>query len=194
MSLIIALLCVRMLHYFGTDSSDYFQPEIYVDRLVVLRVHIAAAIVAALAGPLQFVPAFRNKFRAAHRTLGKVYIIAVLIGAVFGLLIATTALGGAVSQAGFSALAIFWAGATVMAYRSIRARDIAAHKRWMIRSFALTFAFVMLRIIFGTLEFGVGLDHVTAFQIAAWACWIPNLLVVEYVMRGGRTPAQSNPA
>lgn len=186
MSLLCVILAVRTLHYFGGDTSNYFQPDIYIDRIVVLRVHIAAGIVAVLAGPIQFVPAFRNRFRAAHRTLGKVYIISVLLAALLALVIATTALGGVVSQAGFSAMAICWAGTTMMAYRRIRNRDIIGHKRWMARSFAITFAFVMLRVIFGTLEFGVGLDHVTSFQITAWACWIPNLLIVEYAIRRGR--------
>jgi len=188
MALLCVLLVVTTLHYFGTDRSMYFQPDVYMDRIAVLRVHIVAGIIAALTGPLQFWPAFRNRFRAAHRTLGKAYIVAVLTGALFGLAIATTAKGGVVSQAGFSTLALLWAGATVVAYRRIRAGDVAGHRRWMIRSFALTFAFVTLRLIFPVLQFGAGLDQTSAFQITAWACWIPNVLVVELALQRGRVP------
>ena len=78
MALLCVLLVVTTLHYFGTDRSMYFQPDVYMDRIAVLRVHIVAGIIAALTGPLQFWPAFRNRFRAAHRTLGKAYIVAVL--------------------------------------------------------------------------------------------------------------------
>lgn len=185
MTLLCVMLVITTLRYFGSDSEVFFQPDIYLDRIVALRLHIGGGIVAALTGPLQFWGRFRTKFRALHRVLGKVYIAAVLTGAVFGLIIATTAVGGAVSQAGFSALALAWAGATLMAYRRIRTGTVAGHRRWMIRSFALTFAFVMLRIIFPALQFGAGLDQVIAFQIASWACWVPNLLFVELVMRKG---------
>lgn len=186
MSFLCFIVATTTLNYFGNDTSSYFQPDIYSDRIVVLRVHIAAGIVAVLTGPIQFVPAFRNRFRAAHRTLGKIYILSVLLAAVLALIIATTALGGLVSQAGFSAMAICWAGATITAYWKIRNRDVAEHKKWMVRSFAITFAFVTLRIMFGTLEFAVGFDEVTAFQITAWACWIPNLLIVEFALRRGK--------
>jgi uncharacterized membrane protein len=186
MTLIIVLIALRMLNYFGNDIATFFQPDIYIDRLVVLRIHIAASIVAALTGPLQFIPAFRNRFRAIHRTIGKLYIVAVLIGAVFGFMMATTALGGIISQTGFSVLAILWAGATLVALQKIRNRDIVGHSRWMIRSFALTFSFVSLRIIFPTLQFGVGLDQTTAFKITSWACWLVNLMIVEFALSGGR--------
>lgn len=187
MSLMIAMMVLTTLHYFGADTSNYFQPDIYIDRLTILRVHIAAGIVAVLAGPLQFVSGFRNKFRTVHRTLGKIYIVAVLISALLSLAVATTALGGLITQAGFSVLALCWAATTIMAYVKIRKRDIADHQRWMIRSFALSLAFVMLRIIFGTLQFGIGLDQVTSFQIVAWACWIPNLLIAELMLRRSNT-------
>lgn len=186
MTLMIPLMVATMLHYFGNDPSNYFQPEVYLDRLLVVRVHMAAGIVAALAGPLQFVPAIRNKYRAAHRTLGKIYIVAVIIGAVFGLMIATTALGGLISQMGFSLMSILWAGTALAALKKIRDRDFLAHRRWMIRSFAVTYGFVSLRIIFPTLELGVGLDQTTAFQITSWACWTVNLIRVEVAVRGGR--------
>jgi hypothetical protein len=74
----------------------------------------------------------------------------------------------------------------VVALQKIRNRDIVGHGRWMVRSFALTFSFVSLRIIFPALQFGVGLDQTTAFQITSWACWLVNLLIVETALHGGR--------
>ncbi|MEP4038295.1 DUF2306 domain-containing protein [Pseudophaeobacter sp.] len=174
----------------GYDSALFWQlhrglcqPDIYLDRIVALRLHISGGIAAALTGPPQFWGGMRIRFRALHRALRKIYIAAVLTGAVFGLIVATTAVGGTVSQAGFSALALAWTGTTLMAYRHISLGAGAVHRRWMIRSFALTFAFVMLRIIFPALQFGAGLDQVIAFQITSWACWVPNLLVLELAMR-----------
>lgn len=189
MTVLCLLLVFSTLRYFRGDTATFFQPEVYADRIAVLRLHIVGGIVAALTGPLQFMSAIRNKYRAAHRTLGKVYILAVLSGAVFGLIIATTALGGLVTQAGFSALALAWAFTTLKAYQCIRVRNIALHRRWMIRSFALTFAFVMLRLILPSLQLA-GLDEVTAFRVSAWACWLPNILIVELAMRRGGARAR----
>jgi len=52
----------------------------------------------------------------------------------------------------------------------------------MIRSFALTFAAVMLRIIL-PLELASGVPFSTAYKIVSWACWVPNLVVAEWFVR-----------
>ena len=52
----------------------------------------------------------------------------------------------------------------------------------MIRNFALTFAAVTLRIEMPFLIMGFG--EVTGYQIVAYLCWIPNLVVAEGIIRG----------
>jgi hypothetical protein len=69
-----------------------------------------------------------------------------------------------------------------MAYRMIRLRKIAAHRRWMIRNFALTYAAVTLRLEMPLL--GMAFGDVLGYQLVAWVCWIPNLLVAEAIVRG----------
>jgi hypothetical protein len=52
----------------------------------------------------------------------------------------------------------------------------------MIRSFALTFAGVTLRMQlpgFGA----IGLDYTAASVYLAWTCWLPNIAVVEWWLR-----------
>ena len=62
----------------------------------------------------------------------------------------------------------------------------------MTRNYALTFAGVMLRV-WSPLSVGMGADFTTAYVIIAWACWIPNLLVAEWIIRRTR-PARRRTA
>jgi len=70
-----------------------------------------------------------------------------------------------------------------MAYTAIRKGSSSRHRRWMMRNYALTYAAVMLRIMipaFATA--GVGIE--SSFPLIAWACWVPNLVFVEWVLLG----------
>ncbi|RZJ36326.1 MAG: DUF2306 domain-containing protein, partial [Brevundimonas sp.] len=74
-----------------------------------------------------------------------------------------------------------------------RTGDFARHRRWMIRSLALTFAAVTLRIMI-PLSMISGLDFAVAYPAIAFLCWIPNLLLVElWLRRGGWTATPSAP-
>jgi uncharacterized membrane protein len=144
--------------------------------------HIGCGGIAMLVGWSQFFKKFRNKNLPVHRTLGKIYLIAVTISGLGGLYIAFYATGGLVSSLGFGGLALAWLFTTSSAYRSIRSRDIDSHERWMIRSYALTFAAVTLRIWL-PLSMVFGIDFMIAYPIISWLCWVPNLIVAELLIR-----------
>jgi hypothetical protein len=52
----------------------------------------------------------------------------------------------------------------------------------MIRSYALTFAAVTLRIWLPFLIGILGLTFIEAYKIVAWLSWIPNILVAELII------------
>lgn len=91
------------------------------------------------------------------------------------------------AQRGFGTLAVLWLSFTALAFLQGWHREIPSHRRWMIRSTALTLAAVTLRIYlpftFMVLEprFGIGYD--IAYPIIAWVAWAPNLLIAEYIVR-----------
>jgi hypothetical protein len=58
----------------------------------------------------------------------------------------------------------------------------------MIRSFALTFAAVTLRIYL-PLSLAAGLDYADSYPVIAWLCWVPNLLVAQLLVRSARGQA-----
>jgi hypothetical protein len=99
--------------------------------------------------------------------------------------------GGLNTHLGFGILGLVTVGTTILAYRSIRAGQVLKHREWMMRSYAAIFAGVMLRVElpFLTIMFGgptVGFPK--AYAIIAWACWVPNLLVAEWLIRRSRHP------
>jgi hypothetical protein len=53
----------------------------------------------------------------------------------------------------------------------------------MIRSYALCFAAVTLRIWLPLFQFALGLEFIFAYRIIAWLCWVPNLVVAELIVR-----------
>src|SRR5262249_39504449 len=128
----------------------------------------------------------RCRALTVHRLMGRTYVVAVIAGGAAGFVLALRSEQGIVTHAGFGLLAILWVFSTIQAYRLIRAGDDVHHREWMIRSFSLTFAAVMLRNIL-PIELVSGVPFPIAYRIVSWACWVPNLVVAEWIIR--RRPA-----
>lgn len=145
--------------------------------------HIFASALALALGPFQFWAGLRSRRPALHRWMGRLYLgLGVLVGGLAGLFMAWHAFGGLVSQLGFGALALAWLYTGLRAYLAIRAGDISAHRRWMVRNFALTFAAVTLRLWLPA-SFATGIPFELAYPAIAWLCWVPNLAWAEWRLR-----------
>jgi len=177
------------LFYFFMDESQGLlsqkSPEILESTVwnMAFRLHIFPGGIALLTGWSQFSGKLRTARLSLHRTLGKIYITAVLISGLAGLYIAFYATGGVVSQWGFGLLAVAWLTTTAMAFSKIKALDIDSHQQWMIRSYALAFAAVTLRIYLPFMQAVMGMEFIDAYRIVAWICWVPNLAVAELLVR-----------
>jgi len=68
---------------------------------------------------------------------------------------------------------------TSNAYTSIKKIEIDAHQRWMIRSYALCFAAVTLRLYLPLFLGVFNMEFIPAYKIIAWLCWVPNILIAE---------------
>lgn len=141
--------------------------------------HVGAAPVALLFGALQFVETVRSKWPALHRWLGRIYVAAVMLGGVSGLGLAVNAVGGPVASLGFGLLSVLWMAFTLQGFRMARGRRFVEHRRWMIRSFALTFAAVTLRLYLAGF-FAAGIEYAPASIVLGWISWVPNLLVAQW--------------
>jgi uncharacterized membrane protein len=145
-------------------------------------IHICLGSLALVLGPWQFSRKLRARQLQLHRWIGRVYVAACIVGGFAGLAIAPGSNGGAVAAAGFSVLAVLWITTTFIAYLAARRGDIAAHRGWMVLSFALTFAGVTLRLYLPLAL--IQLEHFSqVYAVIAWACWVPNLLVGYWIAR-----------
>jgi uncharacterized membrane protein len=143
--------------------------------------------VALAVGPLQHNSRIRGRFLRLHRWLGRTYVLAVILGGGAALMLATASQGGVPAHAGFGLLAVLWLTTTAVAYWEIRRGDQLSHRRWMTRSYALTFAAVTLRI-YVPVSLAVGLPFGPAYQTISWLCWVPNLVVAEWLVLRPRAP------
>ncbi len=153
-----------------------------------LRLHIAGGMGALLTGPWQFSSKLRAKALNFHRWLGRFYLIEVLIGSIGGFAMAVVSSEGLPTHLGFGILAVLWFFTGLQAYRKVRQGDIEAHRQWMIRNFALTLAAVTLRI---ELPFMLALMHWPfrpSYITVSWLCWVPNLLIAEWMVHRRMNP------
>jgi hypothetical protein len=152
-----------------------------------LPIHAVSAGLALLIGPWQFFAAIRRRWPAVHRWTGRTYVTLCAIGGPAGLILALNTSSGDVARYGFLSLAILWMGATAMAYTQALRRNFVAHRAWMTRSFALTFAAVTLRayLPFSALPH---LSFAIVYPLTAWISWIPNLAIAEWWLRSGGRP------
>lgn len=155
--------------------------------------HIALGGVALLTGWSQFMPCFRARHLELHRTLGKIYVASVIVSGLAGFYIAFYATGGWVSSLGFGTLAVLWMATTWKAYDLIRKRAPIQHKHWMIRSYALCFAAVTLRLWIPLLMAGFHFSFMEVYPLVAWLCWVPNLVAAEVLIRRKRWSRTDGP-
>ncbi|GAA1960943.1 DUF2306 domain-containing protein [Agromyces allii] len=166
---------------------------------LALYAHIVGGGLALVLGPLQFWRSLRTRHPRVHRWTGRTYLTAVGIGGLAALVIAPVNDAGLVGLFGFGGLGVVWLLTGTLAYRAIRRGDVASHRAWMMRNFALTYAAVTLRIwipllIVAQLPFTSGafdFDAVFANAYAAvpFLCWLPNLLVAEWLIARRGRPA-----
>jgi uncharacterized membrane protein len=148
-----------------------------------LYVHIAGAATALLLGPIQFVPAVRRRAPGLHRWIGRTYIVACLVGAVGGFVAAFGSFAGPIATAGFGSLAVIWFIANAQGWRTAMARNFTDHRAWMIRSFALTFGAVTLRLYLPLFPL-LGVDFLDGYRAVSFLAWVPNLILAELYIRG----------
>ncbi|NCI47861.1 DUF2306 domain-containing protein [Sediminibacterium soli] len=144
-------------------------------------VHIALGGVALLSGWSQFSEKIRTARPGVHRSLGKIYVVSVLLSATAGIYIAFFATGGIIPAAGFGLLGLVWFFTTAFAYKTIREGNIDLHRNLMVYSYAACFAAVTLRIWLPLLIMLFGSFSI-AYPIVAWLCWVPNLVVARVIV------------
>ena len=181
-----SLLLVRnTIPYYSFDSSFIFIEE----RVLLFAkpvyywsfyLHIGAGMFCITAALIQFSTYILKKRRKIHVWSGKIYVFAVLlIGAPTGLYMSFFAKGSFWERVLFMFMAIFGFLTTWWGLKSIKEKNVLAHKVWMIRSYSMAMTAVTFRIyhiVFYVLDW----NHLKNYEISLWISVLGNLLIAEY--------------
>lgn len=143
-----------------------------------LTLHVAGAATALLVSPLQLMPGVRRGRPSLHRWLGRLYVVGCTVGGIAGLPLAFGSSAGVVATVGFSLLAVAWLVTTSAGWLAGWRKHTIQHRVWMMRSFALTFAAVTLRIYLFILP-ALPVTFVSGYRVISFLCWVPNLIIAE---------------
>jgi uncharacterized membrane protein len=171
----------NVFHYRSYDPATY---DIFWPRRFGLIPHMLGGTVAVLIGVMQLWLGATGRTGSLHRTLGKVYLGAVALGSIGAFYLAFTIQVRYFPYAiGLGSLATAWVLTSGMAYIAIRSGDIEQHREWMIRSYAVTFAFVTFRIfdnLFISWKIAPEPEVDTAM---AFACFAIPLMFIEPILQ-----------
>jgi len=170
------------------DVAFPFLDDLLAQQPMAAYAYLIGGSVALLLGAIQFSRILRSRWLDLHIAFGWLYFVGVLIGGVGCLYMAVTTQSGLIAQFGFTMLGVLWLVTAVPSLVAVFSDDITTHRRWIIRNYSLTYAAVTMRVYMGMLE-GYGVDPTEAYQLVAWLCWVPNLVLAEwlFIPRGART-------
>lgn len=196
MSVIYFIMTVMVLHvpiyllffvpgmYRNEIHSSIVVPDWPIIGNILLVTHIAAAVPAILTGPFLFTPEWRKNRPDLHRLFGKIYVYGCLVSATLVIPLAVNNGGMMIEpKIGFTVMAVLWFGITWLAFMAARNKDYIAHRRWIMRSYAMTFAFIHVNLTYKL----IGVYHLDIVQVKimqSMVSWMANLLVVEIYLAG----------
>jgi hypothetical protein len=157
-----------------------------------LLLHLIGGSIALIIGPFQFWQFIRQNNIRAHRIMGRIYGVGIIMGAIGSIWLQPFIVTGVlVNHFALGFLALMWLITLTFAIYYIkyskRMDHIEKHRQWMIRNMALTLSAVTFRLwLFFLIGCAVatGLDFPTAlatvYPSVGWLSWVPNLMIAEY--------------
>lgn len=163
------------------DNARFFA------KPVPVVVHIVGASLFCVLGAFQFAPAFRRRSPRWHRIAGRLLVGCGLAAALSGVWMTVSYSpipgDGPVLFALRLLFGAAMAGSLVLGFVAMRRRDVAAHRAWLTRGYAIgmgaaTQAFLGIPI--AVISGAPSVTTRTAFMFAGWAI---NLAVAEWGLR-----------
>jgi uncharacterized membrane protein len=147
-----------------------------------LSIHAIAGSIALLVGPWQLSASLRAAHPRVHRWLGRIYLADVLAAWLLAIFLMPTVTTGFPAASAFFTIGMLWMGFMVLGVLAIRRRDVQAHRRWMLRSYAMAFAAVTIRFYFHPAKaLGISFEH--SYAASLWLSFLTNMMVIETALR-----------
>ena len=188
-SLALYLFAITWIYFSFRSDINFLlsKPKDLVHFLpwrIAFYLHITGAMFALAVGPFQFLTGLRTKYKKIHRNIGYIYVLGILLFAgPAGFFMSFYASGGLGAKIAFGVLSVLWVWTTWMGIKTIIQKKVLEHQAWMIRSYALTFAAVTLRLWTPILSVGMNFTEAETLAFVPWLAWIPNLLIAEILIQ-----------
>ncbi|WP_326553786.1 DUF2306 domain-containing protein [Micromonospora sp. NBC_01813] len=154
---------------------------------VALVAHIVSVTVFSVLGAFQFAPRLRRRRRGWHRIAGRLVVLCGLLTALTGLwltlFLPRGAADGDVLVAIRVVVSVAMAACVCLGFVAVRRRDVAAHRSWMIRGYAIgmgagTQFFTQMAWLAA-----VGPVTTVGKTSTLTAGWLINIVVAEWIIR-----------
>jgi uncharacterized membrane protein len=148
--------------------------DIFARYRYLTLIHIIPGLLFMILGPLQFSSTIRGRHLWWHRLSGRVFVCCGLIIGISALVmsVAMPAIGGVNQAAATTVFGSFFLFALCKAFWHIRRREIALHRQWMLRAYAIGLAVATIRPIVGIFFATSRLSHLTPREFFGTAFWL----------------------
>lgn len=182
-----ALSAAAAVYSFADLYRDYppynrFAAQLAVPGLDIPAHFFGAGLALLLLMPLQLSIRARRRAQHLHRSGVGLAASGVLIAAVAALSMARHTQSGAATGMALAVLALAWLFCMDKGTRRIVGDDVSAHRHWICRAAALTFAAITLRLLLAA-GMALHLQRPPVYVFATWASWSINLAVCEALLR-----------
>jgi hypothetical protein len=162
---------------------------------VPVVVHIITASLYCLLAPLQFVPGFRGRKPGWHRAAGRLLVPCGVVAGLAGLWMAVFYPNAPGDGELLRGLRLVFGSAMVvclvLGFAAIRRRDVARHRAWMIRGYAIAQGSGTQLLTSVSWLLLVGKPEGLSRALLMGAGWVINVAVAERIIRRRITPSGS---
>lgn len=197
---IVGVAALFVLYHNERFIVDHTDPSwtYYFPVRHLLIPHGMAGLIALCLGASQFSTRLRQRHARLHRIFGRCYVTAVAIAAPMGIYI-TIRHNALPTQIAVTTTAFLWFLTTAVAFYCIRHHNFLQHRQWMIRSYAITLTFLLVRVIdavpaLNDLDGDASPNMLWLCNVIAWV--VPTFIIAWPNLFGhaGRTPATTSSA
>ena len=183
----IAVVVRRMLFVLHPPAVAVGVDVGFAAHPALTMAHIVPGLLFMVLAPLQLLRSLRTRRPAWHRWAGRVVVAAALVIGVTALVMSPQmAIGGLLETAATSFFGALFLYSLARGFVAIRRGNIAEHRIWMIRMFAVGIAVAAIRPIVGIFFATARLTHLTPhdfFGIAFWLGFTGTILAAELWLR-----------
>jgi uncharacterized membrane protein len=184
------LILAQVMPSFDPPQAPAFDAG-FAQYPILTLVHIVPGALFMILGPLQFVRRIRSRYLTVHRWCGRTFVASGYVIGITALAMSfLMSIGGANETAATTLFALLFLLALTRAFVHIRRREIAQHREWMIRAFAIGLAVATVRPIVGMFFALSGLSPREFFGIAFWLGFTLHLIAAEVWINYTRRSAQ----